>query len=101
MWVGGREASCVTSLDASILSPDAARLSVVPSGHPMGYLDAFTAFARDTYAAVRGEEPEGLPRFADGHRAAVITEAVLAAAASDSWTAVPQGAVPSHEGVLR
>ena len=101
LWVGGREASSLILRDAAILSPDAARLSLVPSGHPMGYLDAFTAFARDTYAAVRGEEPSGLPRFADGHRAAVITEAVLAAAASDSWTAVPSVGVPSHEGVLR
>ncbi|WP_345751729.1 Gfo/Idh/MocA family protein [Microbacterium rhizophilus] len=87
LWLGGRDVSRVISREA--LSPDAARLSVVPSGHPMGYLDAFTAFARDTYAAIRGEEPEGLPRFADGARAAILTEAVLAAAASDTWIPVP------------
>ncbi|WP_267899522.1 Gfo/Idh/MocA family protein [Microbacterium paludicola] len=89
LWLGGRDASSVVSRDAAILSADAARLSVVPSGHPMGYLDAFTGFARDTYAAIRGERPDGLPRFADGARAAVLTEAVLAAAAEDRWIDIP------------
>ncbi|WP_238439467.1 Gfo/Idh/MocA family protein [Microbacterium sp. JZ31] len=89
LWLGGREASRILSRDAGVLAPDATRLSVVPSGHPMGYLDAFTAFARDTYAAIRGEDPDGLPRFADGARAAVLTEAVLTAAAEDRWIDIP------------
>lgn len=96
LWIGGREASSVVSRDAAILSPDAARLSLVPSGHPMGYLDAFTAFARDTYAAVRGEAPDGLPRFADGARAAMLTEAVLASAAADTWITVPAALEGAH-----
>lgn len=92
LWLGARAAASVVARDAALLSPDAARLSVVPSGHPMGYLDAFTAFARDTYAAVRGERPEGLPRFADGARAAALTEAVLDAAAEDRWIDIPVSA---------
>jgi predicted dehydrogenase len=92
LWLGARDASSVLAREA--LSPDAARLSIVPAGHPMGYLDAFTAFARDTYAAIRGERPEGLPLFADGARAAVLTEAVLAAAADDRWIDCP----PADEG---
>ena len=51
----------------------------------MGYQDAFNAFVRDAYAAIRGEAPEGLPTFADGLRAARLTEAVLASAATGDW----------------
>ncbi|PPH50729.1 Gfo/Idh/MocA family protein [Rathayibacter sp. AY1E2] len=89
LWVGRRDSALLVPRDASILAPDAARLSIVPSGHPMGYQDAFTAFARDTYAAVAGAAVEGLPTFADGLRAARITEAVLDAAETGAWVTVP------------
>lgn len=96
LWLGRAEQAVTIARNDGILSPDAARLSVVPSGHPMGYLDAFTAFARDTYSSVRGAQPEGLPTFADGVRAAAITEAVLAAADSDRWQNVrPADTSPS------
>ncbi|PZR51997.1 gfo/Idh/MocA family oxidoreductase [Xylanimonas oleitrophica] len=88
LWLGRPEGATVLARDPARLSPDAARLSTVPAGHPMGYLDAFEAFARDTYARVRGEEPDGLPRFADGLRAARLTDAVLRAAASGTWVPV-------------
>ena len=42
---------------------------IVPAGHPMGYQDAFNAFVADTYAAIGGAPPDGLPTFADGLRA--------------------------------
>jgi hypothetical protein len=48
----------------------------------------FDAFVADTYAAIRGESPEGLPTFADGTRAAVITGAVLDSARSGTWVDV-------------
>ncbi|KZX22570.1 Gfo/Idh/MocA family protein [Rathayibacter tanaceti] len=89
LWVGRRGSAVLVPRDASILAPDAARLSIVPSGHPMGYQDAFTAFARDTYAAVAGNEVAGLPTFDDGLRAALITEAVLDAAETGAWVTVP------------
>ena len=68
---------------------DAARLAIVPSGHPMGYQDAFNAFVADVYAAIAtGSPPEGLPDFADGLRAVRLTEAVLRSAASRDWVEV-------------
>lgn len=85
LWIGRRAGTELLEREADQLYPDAARLSLVPSGHPMGYQDAFNAFVRDAYAAIRGEAPEGLPTFADGLRAAVLTEAVLASAASGEW----------------
>lgn len=85
LWVGRRSGSQLLLRDAELLHESAARLSVLPAGHPLGYQDAFTAFAADTYAAVRGEQPDGLPQFADGVRASRITDAVLASARSGEW----------------
>lgn len=65
-------------------------MQTLPAGHPLGYQDAFTAFVADVYAAIRtGEIPDGMPEFADGARAAVLTEAVLASADARQWIEVP------------
>ena len=85
LWLGGAESSRVISRDAPELSADAHRLSTVPAGHPMGYLDAFAAFVRDTYAVIGGASLEGFPDFNDGARANQIIDAVLASAADGTW----------------
>ena len=88
LWLGTRREQRLVVRDPSALSPEAARYATYPAGHAQGYGDAFAAFVADVYAAVRGEAPDGLPRFADGLRAARITEAVLASAASRAWQEV-------------
>ncbi|MDR5701964.1 Gfo/Idh/MocA family protein, partial [Agromyces aerolatus] len=88
LWVGRTSTSSVVERDPARLSPDAARLSLVPPGHPMGYQDAFNAFVADTYATISGARPEGLPTFDDGLRAVRVTEAVLASATTGEWTEV-------------
>ncbi len=85
LWVGRRKGSLIIPRDADQLSDDAARLSIVPSGHPQGYQDAFNAFVADSFAAVAGESPDGLPRFTDGLRAVRITDAVIDSAESGTW----------------
>ncbi len=70
-------------------SADSARLSLVPPGHPQGYQDCFNAFVADTYAAVGGDAPEGLPTFDDGLRAAVLVDAVIRSHESGTWVEVP------------
>jgi predicted dehydrogenase len=90
------ELAAADDVDVVLRGPDtfgaaAAPYSRLPAGHPQGYQDAFTAFVADTYAAIAGQEPDGLPTFADGLRAAVLTEAVLAAAAEQTWVKVPLG----------
>jgi predicted dehydrogenase len=85
LWLGRREASQLVPRDAAVLHEDAARLSLVPAGHPMGYQDAFNGFVADTYAAIAGESPEGLPTFEDGLRAVRITDAVMCAATTGQW----------------
>ena len=87
LWIGA-----LTDSRLVLRDPDAAGdrgLSVLPPGHPMGYQDAFTAFVADAYAAIGGATPEGVPTFADGLRAAVLTDAVLRSARSGSWIDVP------------
>ncbi len=88
LWVGRADSVTIVDRDAARLAPDAARLALVPAGHPMGYQDAFNAFVADAYAAIGGASPDGLPRFDDGLRAVRVTEAVLASAASGAWEEV-------------
>jgi predicted dehydrogenase len=93
LWVGGREANALVARGSPANSEGSRRFDRLPAGHPQGYLDCFEAFVGDTYRAIAGEEPEGLPRFADGRRSVHITEAVLASARSGEWREVePCGA---------
>jgi len=89
LWVGGREQNAVVHRGAESATGDAARYTVVPVGHPQGYVDCFTAFVADVYAAAAGDRPDGLPTFDDGLRAAAVTDAVLTSAAGDGWVEVP------------
>ncbi|MFF2032508.1 Gfo/Idh/MocA family protein [Arthrobacter sp. NPDC058192] len=97
LWLGKRAGSQLLVRDPDALSPDAARLSVLPAGHPQGYQDAFNAFVADTYAAIGGETPEGLPTFRDGLRAAALTQSILESNTSGHWTDVPD--IKQLEGV--
>jgi predicted dehydrogenase len=90
LWLGRRHGSLQLQREAAELHPDAARLSIVPAGHPQGYQDAFNAFVADSYAAISGEKPDGLPVFADGLRAARITEAVMTASATARWVEITE-----------
>jgi predicted dehydrogenase len=85
LWLGARGESTVLTRGGPQNGPDAQRLSLVPPGHPMGYLDAFAAFVRDSYAAIDGAVPDGLPTFEDGLRAARLTDAVVRSAATGQW----------------
>ena len=90
LWCGRREAVTIIKRDPAFLSPDAARLATLPAGHPQGYADCFDAFVVDVYDAIRAREPaDGLPLFADGLRAARITDAVLSSAREGRWVDVP------------
>jgi predicted dehydrogenase len=89
LWVGGKRGNQVVPRGPDTFSGPAgyARL---PAGHPQGYQDSFTAFVADVYAAIGGHKPDGLPVFADGLRAAVLTAAVVESAADETWVEVPQ-----------
>jgi predicted dehydrogenase len=89
LWIGGRAANQIVMRGAEGTSEAAGRYSVLPAGHPQGYQDCFNAFVADTYAAIAGAQPDGLPMFADGLRATVLTQAVVESAATGSWVEVP------------
>ena len=88
LWLGRREGTETVWRDPTTLGAEAARLAVAPAGHPQGYLDCFDLFVADSYAAIAGEAPEGLPTFADGARSAHLIDAVLASARSGGWVEV-------------
>jgi predicted dehydrogenase len=84
LWIGGRGENVVLPR-ATEDAMATARYDLVPTGHPQGYQDCFTNFVRDVHDAVRGQSPDGLPVFADGLRAASLTEAVLESARTGTW----------------
>jgi predicted dehydrogenase len=110
LFYGSRAGNAQLLRDPALLSADAARLSVLPAGHPMGYADCFAAFVAQVYDAVRtktvavtspspsgdgdkdgdGAYPGGFPSFADAARGVRLTEAVLSSARSRSWIEVPE-----------
>lgn len=89
----------------TLSTPGGRRYAMLPPGHPQGYQDSFNAFVADTYSAVQGQPPEGLPTFGDGLRAALLTDAVIASAAGRTWVDVPAGRsleyFPSYPAVER
>ena len=89
LWIGRREHNETVWRDPAALHASARRVSSLPPGHAEGYTGCFEAFVRDTYAAIGGEQPDGLPRFADGARSMRVVAAVVAsAAAGATWVAV-------------
>ncbi len=91
LWVGGLRENHVVSKGPDTLSVAAGRYARLPTGHPQGYQDSFTAFIGDVYAAVGGEQPDGLPTFDAGLRATRITAAVVESARSGNWVKVAEG----------
>ena len=89
LWIGlpdQREEIFVRGPGAG--SAEQRRLSLLPAGHAQGYGHCFEAFVADTYRAIEGERPEGLPTFEDGVRSAQIVDRVIASARTRAWTAI-------------
>ena len=88
VWLGGPVENRVLVRDIGQGSSEQRRLSQLPAGHAQGYAQCFEAFVADTYAAIDGQAPEGLPTFADGLRSARLVDAVLRSSRTESWTKV-------------
>jgi predicted dehydrogenase len=89
LWIGlpdQREEVFVRGPGAG--SAEQRRLSVLPAGHAQGYAQCFEAFVADTYRAIEGEHPQGLPTFEDGVRSALIVDRVIASARTRAWTTI-------------
>jgi predicted dehydrogenase len=90
LWVGTREGAFVIPRGSPVSSPTARAYDMLPAGHPQGFQSCFNAFVADTYTAIGGGTPDGLPSFQDGLRAAQITDAVLTSAERNAWVEVPR-----------
>ncbi|WP_051899084.1 Gfo/Idh/MocA family protein [Sciscionella sediminilitoris] len=88
IWLGGPEESRIVVRDNGSGSAEQRRLSHLPAGHAQGYAQCFENFVADTYAAIDGATPEGLPGFADGLRSARVVDAVLRSVHEGAWTKV-------------
>lgn len=88
LWVGDSHETRLLVRDPSRGSSEQRRLATLPAGHAQGYAQCFEAFVADTYTAILGATPNGLPTFADGARSASIVEAVLASSETNSWTKI-------------
>ncbi|MBB5877502.1 Gfo/Idh/MocA family oxidoreductase [Xanthomonas sp. 3498] len=89
LWIGRpdqREEIFVRGPGAG--SAEQRRLATLPAGHAQGYGDCFEAFVADTYRAIDGERPEGLPTFDDGLRSALIVDRVITSARTRGWTSI-------------
>lgn len=62
--------------------------SMVPAGHPQGYLECFENFVSDSYRYFQGESVEGLPQITDGVRSMKLIDAVVRSSSSRSWVGV-------------
>jgi predicted dehydrogenase len=90
LWIGKREETRLVVRNPAQGDAEQRRLNILPPGHAQGWGDAFAAFVSDTYAAIRGERPDGLPGFEDGARSMSLIEAVLRSSAANAWTSVSE-----------
>jgi len=89
LMVGGLDGNLAVHRGSRATSAAAARYSLLPPGLPHGYQDCFNTFVADTYSAIVGSTPDGLPTFTDGMRAAALVDAVITSSASSAWVDVP------------
>ncbi len=94
LWLGHRHAPNQVLIESPLLQDESTRrFARLPSGHPMGYMDAvynlFAEFYR-AVAEVRAGRPAagGVPDFAAGHLEMRVLEAALASRDAGAWTRV-------------
>jgi predicted dehydrogenase len=92
LWVGHRDrANELLARDPALMAASAARVATLPGGHAEGFENTFkqlyAAVYRDVAAGAPSERP-AYPTFADGHRSALVADAIAASARAGRWTAV-------------
>jgi predicted dehydrogenase len=94
LWQGRRdEANAVLVRDPALLHPEVRRFTKYPGGHNEGFADTFEQLFRAVYAWAGGDRgaPPAFPTFADGHREALLCEAILASHRERRWVDVKAG----------
>jgi len=94
LWVGQRDAANAVLLkQPNLLTERARAFAHFPGGHIEGYPDGFKNLVTRFYAFIRdGRDPHkdaaDFPTFEDGHRAALVVDAILKSAKERAWVAV-------------
>lgn len=91
LWLGRRdEPNAVLLRDPALLHPLARPLATTPGGHPEGFADTFKQLFRCIYAAAEGSTdlPRTFADFRDGHREALLCEAILRSHRERGWIPV-------------
>jgi predicted dehydrogenase len=94
LWLGHRGApNEVLPKDPSLLHPEAQPYAHYPGGHGEAYPDGIANLFRNVYRFIlEGGDPRhdvaDFPTFVDGHRAALVVEAILRSAQERRWVTV-------------
>lgn len=83
-----REGSTIRYAGAEFLSGDAVRYASLPSGHAVGWADAFRNGMREFYRTVRDGAPQNYASFADASRIVKIVEACMKSSREGRWVEV-------------
>lgn len=96
LWLGHRNAPNQIFFESPILQAEATRrYAKLPSGHPMGYMDAMLNLFSDFYGAIALRQANQkvayrYPDFEAGHAEMRVLEAAIASRQSGTWAKVDQ-----------
>ncbi|MCX5642498.1 MAG: Gfo/Idh/MocA family oxidoreductase [Candidatus Omnitrophica bacterium] len=94
LWLGHRDKPNQIFFESpNLQAPETRRFARLPSGHPMGYMDAILNLFRDFYQAIELKEEDKkpdfrLPDFQAGHEEMLILEAAIRSRESGAWAKI-------------
>jgi predicted dehydrogenase len=92
LWLGRRERpNELLQRDPALLGAAARRVADYPGGHNEGFPDTFKQLFRSIYSYIEAGDlgaPRPFPTFADGHREALLCDALLASHREQRWAPV-------------
>lgn len=98
LWLGRRdEPNAVLTRDPALLHETVRPYASYPGGHNEGFADTFKQLFRAVYDYIECGDPGAsrpFPTFEDGHREAVLCEAILASHKERRWVDVANGVPP-------
>ncbi|MFH2069243.1 MAG: Gfo/Idh/MocA family oxidoreductase [Candidatus Omnitrophota bacterium] len=94
LWIGHRdEPNQIFFESPNLQAPETRRFARLPSGHPMGYMDAILNLFKDFYTAIELREKNRKPGFRHpdfqaGHEEMLILEAAIRSRRKGAWAKV-------------
>jgi predicted dehydrogenase len=86
LWRGHRDRpNELLTRDPALLHPSARHWAGTPGGHNEGFADTFKQLFRAVYETIEGGMEAAYPTFADGHREALLCEAIVKSHNEERW----------------